>query len=357
MRRGNPPRPGYSPTERPTIAVVVPNFNDARHLPRCLRSVLEQDVLPDELLVIDDQSTDESITVIQSAISGCPWARLNVNPANLGTNRTINESLARVKSEYVLLLSANDFVLPGIFAHAKACLARMPRAGLWSAMAWLVDEADRTIRLHPSPVVALADAFLPAERCARLAHRVGNWFTGPTLTYHRETLCSVGGFDPAYGAPADFFTAVTIASLHGAAYTPEPFAGFRAHAGSYSSRALIDLGGLDAMLDHLREDGFRLSPSLFSKRFCDRTAERYRFAAVRASSGALIPDVAARQVGWKCSALRIVERTVPPGMHTLRVILAYLILRPYDIMPSLVNRALGWIIVRMRLLFMGRRSP
>lgn len=333
----------------PTIAVVVPNWNDARHLPRCIRSVLEQDAPPDELLVVDDASTDDSVAIIQSLIRGNPRARFLANPVNLGTNRTINESLERVESEYVLLLSANDFVLPGIFARARKCLARQPRPGLWSAMAWLVDEEDRTIRLHPSPVVALGDAYLAAERCARLAHRVGNWFTGPTLTYHRETLRAVGGFDPAYGAPADFFTAVTVASLRGAGYSPEPFAGFRIHAGSYSSRALNEIAGVDAMLAHLRVRGPQLSPGLFSGEFCDRIAARYHFAAVRASGGALLSEVAAREAAWKRAALHAVEALIPIGLRTVRIALVFLILRPFDIVPTLWTRFLGWVVVRMRV--------
>lgn len=344
-------------SNEPTIAVVVPNWNDARHLPRCIRSVLEQEAPPDELLVVDDASTDDSVAIIQSLIRGHSRARFLANPVNLGANRTVNASLERVESEYVLLLSANDFVLPGIFARARRCLARQPRPGLWSAMTWLVDEADRTIRLHPSPVVALGDAYLPPERCARLAHRVGNWFTGPTLTYHRETLRAVGGFDPAYGAPADFFTAVTVASLRGACYSPEPFAGFRIHAGSYSARALADIAAVDATLAHLRGRGPQLSPGLFGGEFCDRTAARYHFAAVRASGGALIPEVAARESAGKRVVLRAVEGLVPKGLRTIRVALAFIVLRPFDIVPMLWNRLLGWFVVRVIHKLRGRESP
>ena len=221
-------------------------------------------------------------------------------------------------------------------------------------MSWLVDDEDRVIRLHSSPVVAWGDAFIPPKRCMNLAYHVGNWFTGPTLIYHRATLQAVGGFDPAYGAPADFFTAVTVASLRGAGYSPEPFAGFRIHAGSYSSRTLNEIAEIDAMLVHLRARGHQLSPGLFSGRFCDRIAERYRFAAVRASRGALVADVAARQIGWKQTALRTVTCVVPQGLRNVRVVLAYLILRPYDILPTLVNRLLGWLLVRTGLLLKGK---
>ena len=340
----------------PSIAVIVPNFNDARYLPRCLRSVLDQDAPPDEVLVVDDASTDDSVAIIEQLIAGNPRARLARNPTNLGANRTVNESLSRVRSDYVLLLSANDFVLPGIFGRARAGLGQAPGAGLWSAMCWLVDEADRPIRLHPSPVVALRDRFLPPARCQQLALRYGNWFTGTTLIYRREVLRAIGGFDPGYGAPADLFTALTIASLHGAAYAPAPYAAIRMHGGSYSARDLNNVSAIDAMLAHLRSHGRPRSPGLFTDAFVRRTAARFHFAVVRASAGALLPAVAARQAGAKAAALRVVEKTVPAGLARLRVALAFLVLRPFDILPALARLA-GWIIVRSRLLLTGRSAP
>src|SRR3954463_293720 len=95
----------------PSIAVIVPNRNHACFLRRCLRSVLEQAVPPDELIVIDDQSTDDSVAVVRSVIEGHACAQLIVNPVNLGTNGALNEGLKRTKSEYVLFLASNDFVL------------------------------------------------------------------------------------------------------------------------------------------------------------------------------------------------------------------------------------------------------
>jgi hypothetical protein len=341
----------------PSIAVIVPNWNDARYLPRCLRSLLEQEVGPDELIVVDDQSTDDSVAVIQSLLAGNPRTQLVINPVNMGANRTVNESLGRARSEYVLLLSANDFVLPGIFAHAKACLARTPGVGLWSALSWLVDENDRTIRLHPSAIVALDDDHLPPERCVKLAYRLGNWFTGSTVIYHRATLQAAGGFHPGYGAPSDLFTALTIASLKGAAYSPVPYAAIRIHASSYSSRALNDLEGLDAMLERLRTRGASLSPELFSESFLERTTARFWFAAVRASGGGFISEVAARTTGWRCRALRAVDQLISARLSIARIGLAFLILRPFDISATLWNRALGWAVVRTRLVLRGVGPP
>lgn len=341
----------------PSIAVIVPNYNDIRHLPRCLRSVLDQHVGPQELIVIDDGSTDDSVALIRALIAGNPRAQLVVNPVNLGVNRTVCDALQRVSSDYIVFLAANDFLLPGMLARARQALARAPGAGLWSAMAWLVGEDDRPIRMHPSAVVSLRDVYLPPEQCARLARRLGHWFTGTTVIYHRDTLRAVGGFDPAYGAPADLFAALTVAGLRGAVFTPEPFAAIRIHQGSYSSRALSDVAGIENMLDELRLRAPRLAPQMFTRFFLERTALRYRFACVRSTGAAALPEVAARVSKGRRFALLSINRLVPAALPAVRVALAFFILRPFDILPTLWYRLFGWVSVRLRIELRGCATP
>ena len=337
----------------PKIAVIVPNRNDSRYLPRCIRSVLEQEDLPDELIIVDDQSTDDSVSVVRSLVAGISRARLIENPANLGTYGAADEGLKITRSEYVLFLSANDFVMPGLFARARSCLARHPGAGLWSAMGWLVDEDDRLIRLHVSPVLSLRDIYIPPERCARLAYRLGNWFVGATLIYHRDTLDEVGRFDPAYMGLADLLTALTVADRRGAAYSPMPFGVSRIHSGSYLSRTLTGNATVEAILDRLRERGPPLAPGMFTKEFLDRMALRFRFAPVRASKGGNIPHIATKYPGLRRFALNGVNR-LPPRFYRARVALTFIVLCPFDILPALWNRLLGSAVVLLLLRLRGR---
>ena len=328
-------------TALPKIAVIVPNHNDSRYLSRCIRSILDREDPPDELIVVDDQSTDNSVQLIRSLIDGQPRARLVENPVNLGTLRAIDEGLKIARSEYVLFLSANDFVMPGLFAHARSCLARHPDAGLWSAMGWLVDEQDRLIRLHVSPVVSLRDAYIPPERCIRLAYRLGNWFVGATLIYHRDTLDAAGKFDPAYMGLTDLVTTLIVASRRGVVYSPTPFGASRIHSGSYLSRTLSGNANLEAILVRLKERGPQLAPGLFTKAFLERMAHRFRFAAVRANKGENISFMATRYSGLRCILLEGIARLLPPSFHRVRVAWAFLVLCPFDIVPALWNRLLG----------------
>ncbi len=309
---------------KPSISVIVPNRNDSRHLSRCIRSLLEQDDPPDELIVVDDQSTDGSVPLIRSLISGQSWARLLENPESLGTNGALRRGLDASHSEYVLFLSSNDFVLPGLFARARAGLARHPGAGLWSALGWLVDEDDRVIRLHRSPVLALRDAYLSPEQCVRAPYRVGNWSVGATLLFHRGALEAAGRFDPAYLGLADLIATLIVAARKGAVYSPVPFGVSRIHAGSNLARTLTT-ENLDRILERLRAGGFPADTGLGSDRFLRRLTLRLRFAALRSIA-----------------------------TSRLRTALSFLRLCPFDVFPALWNRLLGSTVV---LLLHGSRRP
>lgn len=333
----------------PSICVIIPNFNDGRYISRCLRSVLDQEVPPDEVIVVDDRSTDDSVGIIRSILGGRPGTLLVENPVNLGTYGAVDEGLKHSRSDYVLFLSANDFVLPGIFDHARSCLARFPGVGLWSAMGWFVDEADQPVRLHALAVVSRTDEHFPAQVCRNMAWRFGSWFTGTTVIYHRNTLDSVGRFDPAYGGLSDLITALIVSGKEGAFFSPVPFAVIRQHSASYLSRTLGDPRTLEALLERLRERGAAIAPELFTPRFFARTVERIVFAAIRTTAGERIGEYSILCGGVQRRVLRLVDFIVPRSLKLARVAAAFLVLRPFDVLPSVWNRYLGTLFVSRRV--------
>jgi hypothetical protein len=333
----------------PTIAVVVPNRNDSRFLLRCLDSVLNQPVLPDELIVVDDQSTDDSVALVRKRLDGVDGARLLINPVNLGTGATVSAGFEQTRCDYVLSLSANDLVLPGIFAHAKTCLARSPGLGIWSALAYFVDEADRVVAPHPCAVISQRESVFSAEKCRRMAYTIGNWFTGPTMIFNREAFLEAGGFDTAYKGLADWITGLVLASKYGAAFTPEPLGAKRHHGAGLLSRTLGDPASLEALLKVIRTRAAREQPHLFNDASLARFEARVRFAAVRSKEATHLADFARGVPGQRGWILGMIDRSIPAGWKTVRVALAFVLLRPFDLLPSLWYRYIGGVLVRIRL--------
>lgn len=125
------------------ISVLVPSYNHARFVERCIRSIAGQTRPPSELLVIDDGSTDGSPKVIENALLDCPFpAELIVNQ-NKGLCATLNEGLRRTSGEYFAYLGSDDLWLSGFLASRFDLLGARPNAVLGYGHGFLIDDDDR----------------------------------------------------------------------------------------------------------------------------------------------------------------------------------------------------------------------
>ena len=75
---------------KPRLSVVVPNYNHARYLPRCLAAIFAQEYAPDEIVVIDYASTDNRFLLVREPQSFYNLLRLVRNDFNPGAVATIN---------------------------------------------------------------------------------------------------------------------------------------------------------------------------------------------------------------------------------------------------------------------------
>jgi glycosyltransferase involved in cell wall biosynthesis len=329
--------------QRVTITVVVPNRNDAPYLRRCLASVLGQRRPPDELIFVDDESTDESVSVARSLLADCPYARIVENPTRLGTNGAINVGLRLAHSQFVFFLSSNDDMLPELLARAATCLERFPSAGLWSSMTWTIDER-RGIRLYPSAVIAQKDTFLSPPACRRLAYRVGSWFMTPI--FNREALLEVGGFDPSLQGLSDLFAAMVIAARRGAVFSPAPLGIWRLHENSLLSGTMSDESFTSAV-ERFQRRGTELASELFTPRMRTRTELRLYFSSLRWSRGGTLPFVMAHVGPAKRATMAVVAAVMGPRSGRGMLALIFAVMRPFDVIPTIRYRLLGSLLVRL----------
>lgn len=326
----------------PTIAVVIPNYNDADYLGVCFDSVLGLEIRPDEIVFVDDCSSDASLELASTFLKDVPGATVLANRERLGTMGALNVGLAHVTSDYVLFLASNDYLDGEMLARARRSIAENGFAGIWSAMVRTVDADGRNRQVFPSAVVSLREQAFTAEACVRLAELVGNWFTGTTMLFHRSSLQRIGGFEPEYGGLADLFAALTLSSLHGAIFCPIPYGVMRKHAGGYLWRTLTDHSQLEKLLLKLAVQGPLLSPTLYTDRFLARTQRRIRFSAICALPEGQWPTT---EGIWQRGVYGLLARI---RTLTLRKLLAFALLRPFDVVPLFWFRVVRyrWLLLR-----------
>jgi glycosyltransferase involved in cell wall biosynthesis len=116
-------------TTRPSVSVVVPVHNYGRFLPECVESALTQAGVDVEVLIIDDASTDDSLTAAHLIAERDDRVRVISNERNLGMVGTINAGLSEVTGRYLVKLDADDMLTPGSLARATALMEVHPSIG------------------------------------------------------------------------------------------------------------------------------------------------------------------------------------------------------------------------------------
>jgi glycosyltransferase involved in cell wall biosynthesis len=92
---------------RPIVSVIIPIFNRKRYLSEAIESVLSQTVLPDEVIVIDDGSTDGSVEIVK----GFPSVRYHYQP-NSGVSAARNQGVKLAQGNFFAFLDSDDRWVP-----------------------------------------------------------------------------------------------------------------------------------------------------------------------------------------------------------------------------------------------------
>ena len=94
--------------ERLPISVVVPVYNDERYIAECLTSLRDQSCAPAEIILVDNASTDGSVSVAEALT--LPNLRLIRNPKNLGATAARNIALEVAGEPFAIFLDSDDFL-------------------------------------------------------------------------------------------------------------------------------------------------------------------------------------------------------------------------------------------------------
>ena len=100
--------PAQTETREASVSVVLPSFNHARYVEQALQSVLAQSRPPDEIIVIDDGSTDDSVARIRALLATSDIPHVLVARENRGAAQTLNEAIERATGTWIAPLNTDD---------------------------------------------------------------------------------------------------------------------------------------------------------------------------------------------------------------------------------------------------------
>ncbi len=217
-------------------SVVIPNWNGRGWLPDCLSAVAAQTVAPDEVIVVDNSSTDGSVEYLRSEH---PEVRLIALERNTGFAHAANRGIDAARSPLVALINT-DVVLELDWVQRMVC-ALTAEHRVASVACKMLDLADPS-RVYDAGDVLRRDG--ACEQRGRFGLDDGRWdepgevfgaCAGAAL-FRRDAVLAVGGFDERYFAYLEDVDLALRLRLAGWSCRYEP--AVARHAGEGSSQAL-----------------------------------------------------------------------------------------------------------------------
>lgn len=218
----------------PTVSVCIPTYRGAEYLGRAIESVLAQTFRDFELLVIDDNSPDDTEAIVASYKD--PRLRYLRNETNLGPEDNWNRCLKESRGRYFKLLPQDDIL-------AKTCLERQveilendakQQIALVFCARTIIDAADRVLTQRRYP--GGREGVILGRKLIRRCLRYGTNLIGEpgSVLFRLEQSTKVGRFDASIPYVLDLDYWVRLLLKSDAYYIPEALASFRVSPISWS---------------------------------------------------------------------------------------------------------------------------
>src|SRR5690349_24581809 len=123
------------------ISVVMPARNAAATIGMAIDSLLLQTIRPDEIIIVDDASTDQTAAVIEKYEN--PMIRLIRNSDRRGVARSLNEAIVSSRGEYIARMDADDISHPNRFKRQVELLIKNPAVAVVGSWVSIIDEKGR----------------------------------------------------------------------------------------------------------------------------------------------------------------------------------------------------------------------
>lgn len=297
------------------VSVALCTRNGARYLPEQLRSLCAQEPLPQEIVVSDDGSTDDTLAVVRETLAQCGVAdrialRVFSNSPPLGVTRNFEQAVRACSHDLIALCDQDDVWHSGRLARMVAQFEARPDLLLLHTDARLVDgdlkplgsTLFQALEVQPAELEAIARG----EAFGVLLRR--NLVTGATTMFRRTLLDAALPFSTEW--VHDEWLAAVAAATGRMDVLPEPTIDYRQHGNNQIgarrltlsekvAKAFVERGDkhvarlrrAEALLQRLQQLGDRVRQGCLDAQRAKVAHQRFRAGLPAARPLRLLPIV------------------------------------------------------------------
>ena len=215
-------------SESPRVSVVLPVWNGERYLAAAIQSILDQSFAAFELLIVDDGSTDQTLSIAQRyAAKDARIELLRIEHG--GIANALNAGFQRARAPYVARMDADDIALPSRLQTQIAYLDSHPRCVVVGCDTEVIDESEHVLGTISFPIAhaALVDLLLSGG---------GSPFAHPAVVVRTDAVRAVGGYRPEHCPSEDYALWLQLMDSGDFASIPECLLRYRLHRDSICAR-------------------------------------------------------------------------------------------------------------------------
>jgi glycosyltransferase involved in cell wall biosynthesis len=219
-----------------SVSVVIPLFNKEAAIERTIGSVVQQSSEPNELIIVDDGSSDNSRAVAEQTLLGSsvkfPW-RI-IRQENAGVSAARNHGADQSRSRFIAFLDADDEWLPKHLAEIERLAVAFPSAAVFSTATLMSDAAGRYVREPtglPERFFGLLDRPLVRFRKGR------GLINSSSIAIRRDAWNRAGGFPRGSHCGEDIFLWLKLGMSETFAHSGAALAKVHAEHSTGESRA------------------------------------------------------------------------------------------------------------------------
>ncbi len=267
-----------------TLSVFMTNYNHAAELPRALDALLAQSRPADQIVIVDDGSTDGSWAVLKRYAGRHGCIELLRHESNRGVAAGIATALSACRGDWVYGAGSDDEVLPGFFAAAMGHVTgegegegggggeALPGVLMGDVIAVYEDHRGEERQSVPQWSGRGAVRISPQRYMAEhLRVDEAGFSLGAATVYRRDALLEAGGFRHELGPWCDTFAGRVLALRYGAVYLDRPGVRWSATHRSYSHQSGAD----DAKMIAIGVTAAALMRGEFSELFDEAEVRRF----------------------------------------------------------------------------------
>lgn len=225
----------------PCVDVIVPCYNYGRFLPQCINSVLSQEGVETRVLIIDDMSSDDTAIIGARLAANDPRVTFRRHKKNQGHISTYNEGVEWASAEYCLLLSADDYLLPGALIASVALMERDRAIAFCFGKTLQGDPQGVSMQVDPlrGKRKGSGNLILQGEEFIRMSG--GSCLVStPTAVVRTHLQRQVGGYRADLPVTADMELWLELATLGKVGFIDKFQAMYRRHEANMSATSNID---------------------------------------------------------------------------------------------------------------------